>query len=408
MAPAREEGLQIPHDPNPFPDGEAPPSPDRPWLERPPILALLEAARPGSQVPLPQDSPAAGVRFAPGALDGIALFHTAPPEETEEADFVYGVMDLLTRLVRGEGDPVRAALYRALCGVTFVRFCDTLLDELRRSGLDRRGLHPTARWLLDASSHPEPLKLGIALLEVCGDQEDLPDLMLLARHDEFTIFVADALWGLVERPVDFWMALAGELHGWGKIHVVLRLCSRGAEREDVRDFLLRKGCQNTVMDEYLAWPCAEAGDLAGALAAPDPDEELLEGASALVAALCRWGGPGGAMPDYAHGVDALRRFLGHLEGRAPSLPPARALVAALQWLEPPVPESGVPEIDEALNGLLEEHGWTDGVRLELALQCVRLLQQAEWRDWARRGRVAADPAVRQAAEEIQSRTGTGS
>lgn len=282
-------------------------------------------------------------------------------------------------------------MYRLMQQVTFIRFCDALLEEVRRSGFDRLFLRPVARWFLERSPDPEPFKLGVALLEVCGDASDLQDVLLAAGDDEFTIFAADALWGLSETPVDLWLELADSLRGWGKVHLVLRLCSRGADREDVRDWLVRRGCRNTVLDEYLAWPCAAAGRLAEALGAVSVDDELMQGAGDILAGLCQWGGPGGAMPDYAEGVPALRRYLDHLEGRPPCATAARALASAVLWLS---------AADPTLEDLLAEHGWQDHVRTALGLRCVALLQAPAWREWTAQGLASAEREVREAAEAV--------
>lgn len=301
-------------------------------------------------------------------------------------------MALLQRLAFGD-EAARAELYRLVQGVTFIRFCDSLLEEVRRSGMDRMALRPVARWFLEHSPDYEPFKLGLALLEVCGDaSSDLQDVLLAAGDDEFTIFAADALWGLSETPVDLWLELADSLRGWGKVHLVLRLCSRGADRADVRDWLVRRGCRNTVLDEYLAWPCAAAGGLSEALAAEAVDDELLEGAGDIIAGLCQWGGPGGAMPDYSEGVPALRRYLAHLEVRPPSVTAARALASAVLWLS---------AADPGLEDILAEHGWKDHVRTDLGLRCLALLQTPEWQDWTARGLASEDRDVREAAEAVQ-------
>src|SRR5258708_7530826 len=66
-------------------------------------------------------------------------------------------------------------------------------------------------------------------------------------------------------------SLAGSVEGWGRIHAVERL--QGTDDEEIRDWMVRHGFRNTVMNEYLAWIAATTGRLAGRLAQEDSGGE---------------------------------------------------------------------------------------------------------------------------------------
>ena len=153
------------------------------------------------------------------------------------------------------------------------------------------------------SASPGPAKLGIALLGICGGPEDLDLIRAFARHDEFTLYCSVAIRNLVADPVDALWEVARAADGWGKIEAVERLVPLVGDRPDVKRWLLVEGCPNAVMNEYLGYACATAGELATALAG-DVDDELLDGACTIVSALCV-GGPAEDMDDDVDGPKAV-------------------------------------------------------------------------------------------------------
>ncbi len=181
-----------------------------------------------------------------------------------------------------------------------------------------------ARQLLATSSERGPVKLAIVLLGVLGDHSDVADLMTLARHDEFTLYCAVALSGLLADPVDALWQVAQVTHGWGKVETVERLAPAARGRPDIQRWLLTDGCANAVMNEYLAYPCAVHGGLAEALQGP-VDDALLDGACTIVSALVS-GGPAEDISDYEDADDVVERLVGLLGERC-TLERLRTVVA---------------------------------------------------------------------------------
>jgi hypothetical protein len=212
------------------------------------------------------------------------------------------------------------------------------------------------------------VKLGIVLLGSFGDDSDRESLQALARHDEFTLFAVVAL---MSRKLltwnDLW-AIARAVHGWGRVHAVRRL----AECEDprVRRWLVRAGFRNGIMDSYLALACAEGGDLAGQLAQPEIDDELLDGAASLLAAVSETtqGGPVSGFEAYPAGVEAVRGFLRHARKRAASLEQLVGTGRLLRFVESAELEWGP----------LAQQGWTEAARAELAAAARAVVEFPEW------------------------------
>jgi len=273
-----------------------------------------------------------------------------------------------------------------------------MIQELcRQREFGQDDLRPHARWLVRAARHREPLKLGILLLGLSGAEDDLSgvegdleNLFVVARHDEFTLFAAIAIGKLLEDPTDVWLALAEEVHGWGKIHLVERLCNKVEDRPDLRAWLLRRGCANGVMPEYLAYDCAVSGRLLEALSEDEPEDELLDGACLIIRSMLN-GGPAADIDSYTDGAPAVRSLLGHLEGRCDSLQHLDVVGAIVDWMEWPPPErepdkepagvadgDEVPAEDDRWSGR-EGLGWTAGTRAELASRGREILGNPAWR-----------------------------
>jgi hypothetical protein len=336
---------------------------------------------------LPDDEPPEPnkVSFASGAWDGIATHHMAATEEHREASLVTRTLKAFGQLVRKDSDRNRAALYSLLMKESVIPFADALVEELaRQTDFGPAEARPHARWLLGNACHREPLKLGIILTGLCGDADDLDDLKAVARHDEFTLYAVVAAGNLLDDPTNVWWEMAQHVDGWGKIHAVERLCRQAEDRADVRAWLLRHGCANAVMPEYLAGCCARAGKLFDALGERDVDDELLDGAVTILDALLR-GGPAEDIECYEDGVAAVERLVELLILRCNSLTRLAFVKSLLHWLEwrpEPSSESDPHGPDKVLERR-REAGWTDPGCADLAAQCREILTRPHWAEQVR-------------------------
>jgi len=209
-----------------------------------------------------------------------------------------------------------ARLYERLRAETTLAMADELVGAISRSALPRSGVADLARRLAMSGRHVEPVKAGIALLGVSGSGQDRELLLTLGRHEEFTLFCAAAIRSCQPEPDRVLWSLARSVDGWGRIYAVERL--QGTGEEEIRDWMVRQGFRNTVMDEYLAWIAATTGGLADRLGQGDPDEELVAAAGEIISALIA-GGPAQDIDDYPDAPRLLERFLRLASGRAPRL-----------------------------------------------------------------------------------------
>ena len=323
-----------------------------------------------SGVPLPDDDRLAladGVRFSAGARDGIALFHIDSVDEPEVAAEIIGRI----RAVVADGGLVHLpALYRNLARHRALSWIDELgAGVALEPPPDPQRLYALGLYLLTQAPDREAVKAGIAMLALLDLSED--DLSLLQRvgsHDEFTLYAAVAVGAQSDNADAALWAMARRVRGWGRIHAVLRLTDTGDPQ--IQAWLLREGFRNDVMDRYLALPCAEAGDLVGALAEQDLDLALRDGATAILAALLEPAGPTPGMEAWEEGATAVSRWLDHVE-RDPDFPlaavPVLARIEAAGRADPsPWPPEAASGLSERVRALLTEARWPTAVRAGLA------------------------------------------
>ncbi len=344
-----------------------------PWGERPSIHDFLRAAaRPDGTLPddceLPDTRPPDdGLRWAPGALDGVMSHHAGPPDGAKRAA---AIAELVAELTRKPSDRSLRALQERVDEGPLLDCVDDLVSAVGSlEGLDADRVHDLGHFLATRAADREMVKLGVVLLGLLEGPDDREVLLTLGAHDELTLF---AIVAMLNRPDmserDLW-TLAQRARGWGRIQSVERL----ADTSDpaIRAWMLREGFRNVVMDEYLAHVCATSGRLAHALEG-DVDEALLSGASGLFEALVN-GGPAPDLTDYDEGAVAAERFLDHVAARA------EAGDFELEWL------GGVVALRDFVTGdrmwpPLEVIGWTAEHREGLAKVASAILDRPEWEE----------------------------
>ena len=225
----------------------------------------------------------------------------------------------------------REALYEAARADGIVFALDDALDGLALTHVDDDDVAELGRAMMREALHREPLKLAVALVGRMGDDRDVPELESLARHDEFSLVAGIALTHLLGDSVTAWWRVGCLATGWGKIEAVGRLAQEPELPEEVRAWLLRHGCDNAVMPEYLAYQCATAGRIDLALDGL-VDDELLDGACTIVRALVN-GGPAEDINDFEPGPRVAAAVVELVGDRPPNLVRLDAVVDIRHWAE---------------------------------------------------------------------------
>lgn len=238
---------------------------------------LLEAADQQGRLP-PLFSPfvgTGGIRPVPGALDGIRVFHYVKPVVTQE---VKQLGTLLQMVCQGETPENMGRLLMFLNEHLVLYLIDALLGQIQSHELEisARNLYDVGICLMTETDLPEAVKLGISLIGILNIQRDAvcrEILMTLGKCEEFTLYVLVVVagWPYGNREI---FRLAQETRGWGKIHAVERLAP---DTEEIRQWMLCKGCENEISEGYLGLTCAEGARLMEQLARPRLDSEEFHG-----------------------------------------------------------------------------------------------------------------------------------
>jgi hypothetical protein len=345
-----------------------------PWDRRPSIYEHIKAhirsgqkGLAGGGQTLPDEERIAAkslIRWAAGAMDGVSTHHMGGANTDQASQ--------LLKLVRTYStSPTvthKAKVYDFIHENGTVSLVDPFLESLReQTNLNHDRLYDLAKSLATESSDREPVKFGIAVLGLYGQQQDIEVFRKLGRHEEFTLFCAVALGNTCEDGETELWELAKHVDGWGRIHLVERLSK--TKNPEIKDWLLREGFKNSVMYEYLAYPCAVGGELLAALEGDEVDDNLLVSAAEILQALIG-GGPAQNMNDYEDGAIVIQLFLNQMAKGRSALPELLAVNAIRTFLSD-------KDADWVARG---NRGWRVGKREEMLRQCSEITQQPHWRD----------------------------
>lgn len=304
-----------------------------PWGETPSIYETIqtkidEHGRLKDDV-LPDDESyweGQSIRWVAGGLDGSFGHHAGSGKDEEKFK---ETLRLLAHLSRKPSLKTRRAAYLKLMQADVLSVIDFLLEELRHvPGLNAQNIYKEAFWLAEKGAHRNVVKFGIALLGQFETEHHRELILTLGRHDEFTLYAAVAIQNSLNAPNVALFELAQAVDGWGKIQLVERL---EPETQEMKDWLLRKGCQNSVMYEYLAYTCALKGELYVALSEDEVDEALYNGAGDILSALTH-GGPAEDMDDYEQAPVVIGNYLRLSRTMCKDISQLSVILDLLDWL----------------------------------------------------------------------------
>ena len=316
----------------------------------------------GTQLPGDSSEPSE-LRWAPGALDGA--FGHAGGEVCDE-ERAARVADLVRRACERPSARRRRVLYEQVREDTVLEIADPLAQRLSVNLPDRLAVRELGRWLAMTAPDRGAVKVGLVLLGVAGVGEALQVVRVLGAHEEFTLYAAVAVGNGTDDPEPELWAMAQRVDGWGRIHCVERL--QHTTEPAIRDWILRTGFRNSVLDDYLALIAARTGGLLQALRGPRVDREVLTAAGDILQALLP-GGPGGDIDDYEDAAEAVEAYLESMRTSATDLADLSAVTAVQEWLS-----------SEAWSEPCVAPGWS-ALQRELGLAaCREITARDHWQD----------------------------
>lgn len=353
--------------------GHEPPS--MPWDRRPSILEFVQSHITAGKAGMTDDgytlpdeeriSEGSKIRWAPGAMDGVATHHmgTAENEET-----VRKTVELVLAYSRQPTATNKAAVYQHVIAEHVVSIIDPVIEALlNEEGIGHNRLYELARSFVTEAPDREPVKFGIAILGLFRQPADHELFQTLGRHDEFTLFCAVAITNASEDHDEALWTLARNVSGWGRIHAVERL-SR-TENPAIKDWLLREGFRNSVLYEYLAGTCARAGGLLTALSEDHVDRELLTAAGEIIQAFIA-GGPAEGIDDYEDARPVIESYLAHMASSAETVKDFLYVNSIKGYLDD----------EDSRWASRYDAGWSAECRDSLRSLCDSILGRPEWPD----------------------------
>ena len=330
------------------------------------LRAVYDHLREGRGNRLPDDEAyqTGEIRYASGLVDSL-FGHRLDSTRDVSAE---RIVELLKGLVRNSSNRALRDLYRILNADSPISHVDEVLERLTKDldPVTESRLHEIGLFLSTRSPHRDPVKFGIALLGVAGSPSDVEVIRTLGGHDEFALYAGVALARLSDDPESEIWELAKRVAGWGRIQLVEQLAE--TERPEIRAWLLRDGFRNSIMDEYLAYTCAKAGQLELALGHLQVDDALLNGAAGILQALIS-GGPAQDIEDYDEAPTAVDLYV--------NLVWSRPVLGLDHFL-------AVDDIRRYLADRATDHTrWPADLRERLLATCADVLGRGEWAEKAR-------------------------
>lgn len=290
----------------------------------------------------PEDEPAAdNIRFADGALDGIAIYHMGIP--AQDAALLEQAVDTAAT------DPEQA--HELILKWTTDGHMISAMNKIMQYTIERQQQLPPSqiyRLAVECAlkgTHREEVKFGLVILTLFDTDTNEPlknALRILALSDEFTLYVLQvaASWSNSSLEV---LRIAKSVHGWGRIHAVGQLEPETAE---ISDWLFSEGWNNTVMPAYSALECCQKSGLRDRLKKEMNEKDYTCACELLQALLDE--GPVEGISAVEDSAGLLNAFLDCSASKAVS--PHRQKV--LQQIDAYAKEHELPEIAERIRTLL--------------------------------------------------------
>lgn len=302
------------------------------------------------------------IKWAVGAMDGVLSHHFGG--QTEKLEQIESVISLLVKRINHSNKRNRINLYNCLKKIDAISLIDDLMSEMQKINIDLNQLYSEVRWLALNSAHRNVVKFAIAILgRFNTDDDDV--LLVLGKHEEFTLYSAVAVINKDQDAEIKLLELAKCVKGWGKIHIVEHLRPKN---EETKRWLICYGCENAVMDEYLAYTCAVNGDLLRYLNAPQVDYEIFRGAGRIIQALIS-GGPASDINDYSDGAEVIQKYVEHSQHIKARLEDLIVLGVTADYLD---------EKDQEEYEKLLALGWNEITIKESIKKIKRILSDDEW------------------------------
>ncbi|MDM5299998.1 hypothetical protein QUF51_17755 [Bacillus pumilus] len=248
-------------------------------------------------------------RLAPGLFDDLV-------NEGPTPFYVKRLLKVFEKQLNQPTNQTRKITYEKIISDNLASYSNELIERIQQTQWDESLVQQEALWLLEHAAHREVVKFAVIVLG-CTNCEKYKDLLLtIGMHEDFTSYVVFALKNGTNQANEQVWQLAKSVHGWGKISAVKHL---EASTPEIKRWFLTEGCQNTIMNEILAYTCALNGDLETALSEDRISKELYHGASLIILSLLNEESSPKGIEEYPNASTVLSRLIDHAHMHCQSL-----------------------------------------------------------------------------------------
>ena len=301
--------------------------------------------------------------FVGGAFEGILPSgKVAGKKESRKA---YKLSASINRFADTMSVASKVAMCRALGERYSISYLQKVIEGVSVPNDKVPAFHREVEKLVLTSPDRNVVKYCLYLMTL-GEVDVNKEIILnLAKHDEFTVHaIRAALLGIAE-PNEIVFDIAKHVDGWGKISAVEYL---SPETQEIRDWLLRYGCANSIMDNYLALICAEKGQLLETLRAEEIDGPLFSGTGIILKALIEDTGPAESIEDYNDGAVVVGLYLSHAVKHVQTIDDLLAVCAINGMLNRP----------EFKTDELKSKGWSSELVEDYKKSCGQIITDQKW------------------------------
>ena len=227
---------------------------------------------------LPQEK-TDGISWADGAMDGVFLYHTARNEDSIEP-----LKDIIFQISEGKFEEADNNLNNLNFSMVSIKIPLLKWIFQERENINADNLYKFAISQLTTSKNKECIKFSLSVLSLIGvenDAETLEKIKILALSDEFTLYCLNIIEHL-ENSNNEIFEIAKKVKGWGRIHSIPYL---EVTNNEIKEWILEKGCHNEVVPSYTALTCAKKINLLEILNEENISNKRFNNISYLVAAL---------------------------------------------------------------------------------------------------------------------------
>lgn len=305
-----------------------------------------------------------GVRFAPGLFDSIL----GPQENKESKGKTNDLTKLIIRIAEYGDVKSKSKFFQTITeSDSVIGIIDDFLENVMKiSPPVYPYLIEFAKDLAFETSDRNAVKVGIAILGVCGEKNYIDKVKVIGLHDEFTLFSIVAILNTSDNKVDDLWEIAKKVDGWGKIHTVERLTKLELPI-NIKEWLITDGYKNSIMYEYLAYTCAIHGNLQDKIIADTISNEIFKSSGEIIKALIT-GGPAEDISHYENASILISNYIRHAQTHVADILDFNILHQIKDFLT---------ELQTDISNYAK-NGWTEDLISNCIIDIVFILDKNNW------------------------------